>query len=69
LVEALPGYEVSEDTVHILKMGTYLWVTPSEMPHVSLDLETTRSITRLRNISPDSSRERVILEESNCLGS
>lgn len=50
-------------------MATYLWVTPCEMPHISLDLETTRSITRLRDISPNSSRERIVLKESNCLRS
>lgn len=55
LVEALPGCLSVPNFRYT--MDTHLWITPSEMPHVPLHFETTRSIARLCDIPTDSSRE------------
>ena len=55
LVEALPGCRLVPDLLYT--METYLWITPSEMPHVPLYFETTRSIPRLCDIPTNSPGE------------
>jgi hypothetical protein len=64
-VDALPGYLVSLTTKTIWQ--AYLWISPSEMPHVPLYFETTGPISSFCHIPADSFGEGVVFEETDCL--
>ncbi len=46
---------------------TSLWITVDQVPHISSDLEATGSSTCLRDITADSGRKHVILEQADTL--